>query len=649
MDASRIEQLALAKRITARQRSELLRLVQAGVTDPCVAREAPGLCRLWYKHAPQCQQLQGAVADVRTIVLGQPKAHVHYAIAADLSAHAKCEALGTFLAAWLAVTRDCALLEGVAWSWLDLVADDARRGDDDERVLPWSVDDCAAAPQKLLRTMSLFRAHFKLRHMRIDTLVDDLALRLGWWTTDSELRRDTFLLFRIDAALAEHEWVPRAELCVSEDDACLARLVAANEVALVPDGITKPFLLAASRAVKAVVPRFDEDKENGIAWSADAPPAELNEEQRALWTRIVRDARRLTLCCAPAGTGKTHTATAIAACAPGPVVCLAPTWKAISVLRSKLWPMHGSCSFMTVQAFVHTETPPLASFVLVDEASMLTMPHLRRILYGYVGDPACRLLFLGDDAQLPCIGRGFPIRDLQTVLPPLRLRTCVRTSGAGLLAAAHAVREGAATFPEAPDEVRVEPAHKVIEYLMQTTQFAAVPPWHADYVQIISPQNNHVDDLNRAVQAALTSTAPLFSSCHVGDAVRLHENTETYKNGDEGVFIALEEAPATSRGAKRAKRGDARVAVVELRDGRQVRVHDKHMAPAYATTVHKVQGSEYGTVILALFFGTHPDLKTREMVYTSVTRAQRMLRVVGATGVLQTCEPLVRRTVFAHA
>ena len=142
-----------------------------------------------------------------------------------------------------------------------------------------------------------------------------------------------------------------------------------------------------------------------------------------------------------------------------------------------------------------------------------------------------------------------------------------------------------------------------------------------------------------------------FSKCYVGDAVRVVENAEAYKNGDEGVLVSVEQAEKKARrtgrgnGSKRSW-ADDRVGSVKLRDGSIVRVADKHIVPAYATTVHKVQGSEYDTVVLALFQGTHWKLKTREMIYTSVTRAKKKLRIVGNTPMLDECTPLERRTLI---
>ena len=73
-----------------------------------------------------------------------------------------------------------------------------------------------------------------------------------------------------------------------------------------------------------------------------------------------------------------------------------------------------------------------------------------------------------------------------------------------------------------------------------------------------------------------------------------------------------------------------------------------HIRPAYASTVHKAQGSEYDRVVLALVRNTHPNMIYREMVYTAVTRARRSLRAIGHTAWLERLEPVERRTLLPH-
>jgi exodeoxyribonuclease V alpha subunit len=298
-----------------------------------------------------------------------------------------------------------------------------------------------------------------------------------------------------------------------------------------------------------------------------------------------------------------------------------------------------------VQRLTLLHDPPPAELVIVDEISMLTMAQVHTILRIYGSE--ARLLFLGDDAQLPCIGRGAPVRDLQRCVPTLRLTQCMRTEGAGLLHAAATVRDHG-TLGEAEavaGEVEVMPMEDD-EAVAAAAAFAtAVPPWDPSYVQIITPQNKHRDLVNAAVQARTTNVgedARTFSGCYEGDAVRFDANTDKYKNGTEGVLVHVTEKRGRGDTVKTSGR-------VRLQDDHCVDVEGvKHLLPAYAGTVHKAQGSEYGHVVLALFRNSNHRMITRELVYTSITRARRRLTVVGYTDALALLASTARRTVMPH-
>ena len=57
---------------------------------------------------------------------------------------------------------------------------------------------------------------------------------------------------------------------------------------------------------------------------------------------------------------------------------------------------------------------------------------------------------------------------------------------------------------------------------------------------------------------------------------------------------------------------------------------------AYAMTVHKAQGSEFEAVVVALSSGITPRLLTRPILYTAITRARRLLVIVGNDGTIRT-------------
>ena len=117
----------------------------------------------------------------------------------------------------------------------------------------------------------------------------------------------------------------------------------------------------------------------------------------------------------------------------------------------------------------------------------------------------------------------------------------------------------------------------------------------------------------------------------------------------EGVLEDIvPRGPRTPRTPDNQTGGGDLVGIVRLESGDRVRVWNYHMAPAYATTVHKTQGSEYAHVVLGMFPNTPGNLRSREILYTSVTRARARLHVVGDAGVLAHMTSHPRRTVYPH-
>lgn len=673
MEEGHVYQLFGSGTITARQRDTLLRLVRDGVRDPCMQGETPATCKLFYTNLPDRSQRGGAIEDARQIVLQRGHTvDMHRKIASALHENSRCMPLNTYLNEWLALTTDSVVVEAVSWIWLDACGDmkdkDAFTEYHGQAV---SARSAAEDPSRLIRVLSGFKRQFSLR-FNPSQRVDELALKLEWWALDSEMRADALVFAKVDEVMEDNEWVPIADLVT--DSLSVVNVTDTMErlghrvVRVGTEGVTYPHIWNMSRAVRDLVDEYASTR-------LDPHPPQsletsLTEEQETIRIRVL-EGHRLTMCCSPAGTGKTHMASAIAThpaflepmvdgdrTYPGHILCLAPTHKALSVLRNKLptvvaWDptrnRHVSgITFMTVQRLTVLDAPPHASIVIVDETSMLTMRMVKTILGTYVHLPT-RLLFLGDDVQLPCIGRGSAIQDLKDVVPTFRLTRCMRTDGVGLVDAATKIRDGQ-TVTESPGEVEIIPCASSSETIAKAVSYVtnALPPWDPQYVQIISPLNVHVNAINEGVQDSLgtSKTTPALAhtqwKCYVGDPVRFESNTETYRNGDEGVVSKIT--------TKRAYKGGIKAtATVDRRSDSSVDVkYEPHIRPAYASTVHKSQGSEYGTVVLALFSQTPPSNMTREMVYTSVTRARTKLCIVGATGWLTNLTTTPRRTVFPH-
>ena len=662
------------KRITKRVHSLLVRAIESGVVDPVEARLSKGLVRTWFELVTPSRTVNPVVAQTRQRLEGKLSpngASVHRTIVSTLYTLRFNGALGTYLEPWIAVTENHpTVLEAVTWIWLYAAGHAPEEPPImDNHGTALSAETAKRDPAELIRVLSQFKRQYELRAVQPAHLVDTLALAHGWWSEGDETRSDALLYANVCESLSEHEWTAPPP-CAEDSGDSLRRLVASRRlVDLGPDlddgggGVTRITLRSiydTSARVKCIARTLAETLPRADAWTVpDETVRDLTGEQRALVHRVALQGHRLTLLCAPAGTGKTHTAVTLASLAPERVLCLAPTHKAIAVLRKKFEALtdarHSTVvmEFMTVHRFSLLTDEVHADLVVVDETSMITMTKIRSILERFYRRPNTRLLLMGDDAQLPCIGRGLPIRDLQECITTLRFTRCMRTDGQSLLALATAIRTGA-TDPPLDGVVDEAAADALVEAAVGAYPVAPVlPPWDPAYVQIISPQNKHVQELNAAIQNRIvrdpSKPSVTVSGCLVGDAVRVKRNTPVYKNGDEGILedivpAGVEDVALHGKG-KRAASGDY-VGIVRLQDDSRVRVWKYDMDPAYATTVHKVQGSEYPHVVLAMFPRTHPNLCTREILYTSVTRARDSLRIVGDSSLLRNMTTNARRTVL---
>ena len=182
---------------------------------------------------------------------------------------------------------------------------------------------------------------------------------------------------------------------------------------------------------------------------------------------------------------------------------------------------------------------------------MLTMRHVHFLLTTYEEEET-RILFIGDDVQLPCIGRGLPIRDLQTHIPTSRLTKCMRTNGSGLLDAAHNVRTTGMFVVDGVEVIVHErsTAAEITETVARLLMRAAtneglddtprvIPPWNPSYVQVITPQNVQANTINVTMQTMLGTKkddGKSFSECHVGDVVRFTKNMERTRMGRKGFW-----------------------------------------------------------------------------------------------------------------
>ena len=308
--------------------------------------------------------------------------------------------------------------------------------------------------------------------------------------------------------------------------------------------------------------------------------------------------------------------------------------------------------------FARSEDNPLEiDTLIIDEMSMVDIFLMRSLLRALV--PGTRLIMVGDADQLPSVGAGNVLRDIldSGVIPSVRLTEIFRQDEKSMIVYnAHRINRGESPRLNAKGsdfffERAVSPsdAAKRIVTLCSARLpgFLGLDP--VRQMQVLSPTKKGecgVWMLNQLLQAEFN---PPASGKHErvrgdttfreGDKVMQTRNNYQLKWKKEGA-IGIEDGQGVFNGdigfvtlidpqehVMEVQFDDERTATYEGGD-----VDDLELA--YCISVHKSQGSEFPVVIMPAVGGP-PMLLTRNLFYTAVTRARRMVMIVGRENAIE--------------
>lgn len=303
--------------------------------------------------------------------------------------------------------------------------------------------------------------------------------------------------------------------------------------------------------------------------------------------------------------------------------------------------------------FNKNEHNPLdADVVIIDEVSMLdtflTYSLLKAVRLG------TKIVFVGDKDQLPSVGAGNVLADIlnSDVVPFVMLNQIFRQGeNSQIIVNAHKINNS-----EMPDlsqksddffySSKYEPSVVIEEIVeMVATRIPSFKNINPTDIQVIAPMKSGlagVDNINLRLQAKLNPPQSK-PQLEVGKRIfRLGDKVMQTSNNYELEWVKTEGALVTyGQGVFNGDIGYideintvSSTMYVTFDDGRRAGyslVEIEDLSLAYAITIHKSQGSEFPVVIIPILAG-NPKLYNKNLLYTAVTRAKKMVVLIGKSG-----------------
>lgn len=299
--------------------------------------------------------------------------------------------------------------------------------------------------------------------------------------------------------------------------------------------------------------------------------------------------------------------------------------------------------------FTYNENTRLdADVIIVDESSMVDAYLMNSLIRAV--RTGSRLILVGDKDQLPSVGAGNVLSDIiaSGIVPVVMLTEIYRQDSDSLIIVnAHRINQG--LMPIINNNKRdfffqnEENAGNVAEIAIEmvTKRIPAFTGEESAKIQILCPMKKGVNGsvaINERLQNILNPEEKGKEECTVEGSVfragdKIMQMSNNYKlewrrglsevgtgvyNGDIGRIAAVNKAS-----------GEITVTFEDGRTAVYSAVDTLDLSLAYAISIHKSQGSEFDTVVIPVT-GGHRALFTRNLLYTAVTRAKKMVVLIGS-------------------
>ena len=507
---------------------------------------------------------------------------------------------------------------------------------------------------------------------RIGFRVADRVARSLGIELDAPQRLRAGLLFALGEAAGDGNvflplpelWRAAARLLEVEEleplESAIARLTREGEIVVERDRAYLVGLWEAETRLAAALAERAATDDTELFEPARRPEAlDVSDEQWSV-VEFVRT-RSLVLLTGLPGAGKTHTQRVVVEVARRAglrVLLCAPTGKAARRMRDlsghDAMTIHRALGYSPQEdRFLRDEDDPLSNdveLVIVDEASMLSL-QLADALFRAAGD--CHVLLVGDTDQLPPIGPGRVLADLveSAAVPRVHLTAIYRQAARSLIVRnARRIDEGLPPFlsrEEAHAELGEQELDEdffwiarsgpetlreaVLELVCEALPRRGFDP-RTEVMTLVPMRRGPVglNELNAELERRLNpSGGPVVRELRVGSRIVQTRNDYTPErevmNGEVAFVLSWDE-----------EEGEA---LLSLDDGeREVLVPASALETyqlAWALTVHRAQGSQFPAVV-APWSSQYHVMLSRPLLYTAVTRAQRLCVLAGERRALAT-------------
>jgi len=492
---------------------------------------------------------------------------------------------------------------------------------------------------------------------------DSIAEKLGYEKNDP-LRCRSGILFTLGKlsedghCYAEREQLVKSaeELLQAEEEPitqALDQMIASEDLMLDEDAIFMPPFYYAEVGVANKLRRLIETPmgnifDNGGTVTDDVSQRQGQIEYDEVQLSAIRKAigSKVMVLTGGPGTGKTTTTLGIIASFETlgqRILLAAPTGRAAKRMSEatgkEAKTIHRLLEFNPAEGYGRNDENPLDGDVLiVDESSMIDIILMNSLLKAV--PLSMRLILVGDIDQLPSVGAGNVLRDIidSGAVPVIRLTRIFRQAQSSrIVTNAHKINQG--TFPDISNGrqsdfffIKQEDPEQAARDIVNIVK-NRIPKaygYSTNDIQVLAPMQRSVvgaTNLNIALQEAINPVGDSLSRggfrYRRGDRVMQIRNNydKDVFNGDIGMVehVDMEERTLT----------------VSF-DGHSIEYEDSELDEltlAYATTIHKSQGSEYPVVVMPLLM-THFVMLQRNLVYTGITRAKKLCIIVGTTKAL---------------